>query len=62
MIDICSVGIGVKYRSLSYWSIVMMSPVEFSTGKFRAKQVLTNQERNKGLLESLEMTWAITWN
>ena len=39
MIDICRVGIGVKYRSLSYWSIVMMSPVEFSTGKFRAKQV-----------------------
>ena len=39
MIDICRVGIGVEYRSLSYWSIVIMSPVEFSTGKFRAKQV-----------------------
>ena len=39
MIDIYRVGIGVKYRSLSHWSIVMTSPVEFSTGKFRAKQV-----------------------
>ena len=39
MIDICRVGIGVKYRSLSYWSIVMTSRVEFSTGKFRPKQV-----------------------
>ena len=25
--------------SLSYWSIVMTSPVEFLTGEFRAKQV-----------------------
>ena len=25
--------------SLSYWSIVMMSPVEFPTGEFGAKQV-----------------------
>ena len=39
MIDICCVGSGVKYHSLSYWSIVMTSPVEFSTGEFRAKQV-----------------------
>ena len=40
-IDICCVGGGVKYHSLSCLSIVMMSPVEFSTGdrEFRAKQV-----------------------
>ena len=38
-IDICRVGSGVKYHSLSYWSIVMMSPVEFSTGEFRAKRI-----------------------
>ena len=38
----------------------MTSLVEFSTGEFRAKQVLkvlesgiTNQEKNQGLLESL---------
>ena len=40
MIDICCVRSGVKYRSLSYWSVIMTSPVEFSTGEFRAKQVL----------------------
>ena len=39
MIDICYVGLGVKYNSLSYWSTVMTSPVEFSTGEFRAKRV-----------------------
>ena len=39
MIDICCVGSGVKYHSLSYWSIVMTSPVEFSTGEFGVKQV-----------------------
>ena len=39
MIDIRFVGSGVKYHSLSYWSIVMTSPVEFSTGEFSAKQV-----------------------
>ena len=39
MIDIGSVGSGVKYHSLSYWSIVMRSPVEFSTDEFRVKQV-----------------------
>ena len=61
MIDICCDGSGVKYHSLSYWSIVMTVPVEFSTGEFRAKQVwkvlknsTTNQEKKiKGLLESL---------
>ena len=37
--DVCSVGSGVKYHSLSYWSIVMTSPVEFLTDEFRAKQV-----------------------
>ena len=36
-IDICCVGRGVKYPSLSYWSIVMTSLVEFSTGEFCAK-------------------------
>ena len=30
-IDLCCVGRGVKYRSLSYWSIDMTSPVEFLT-------------------------------
>ena len=39
MIDICRVGSGVKCHSLSYWSIVMTSPVELSTGEFRTKQV-----------------------
>ena len=38
-IDICCVGRGVNYHSLFYWSIVMMSPVEFSTGEFCAKEV-----------------------
>ena len=32
MIDICCVGSGVQCHSPSYWSIVMMSLVEFSTG------------------------------
>ena len=36
-IDICCVGGGVKYPSLSYWSIVMTSLVDFSTGEFCAK-------------------------
>ena len=39
MIDISCVGSGVKYHSLSNLSIVMTSPVEFSTGEFRAKQI-----------------------
>ena len=39
MIDICYVGLGVKYHLLSYWSTVMTSLVEFSTGEFRAKLV-----------------------
>ena len=34
IIDICLVGSGVKYHSLPYWSIVMTSPVEFSTSEF----------------------------
>ena len=38
MIDICYVGTGVNYLSLSYWSFVMMSPVDFSAGEFCAKQ------------------------
>ena len=33
MIDIRCVGSDVKYLSLSYWSIDMTSPVEFSTGE-----------------------------
>ena len=39
MIDIGYVGSGINYHSLSYWSFVMMSPVEFSTGEFCAKQI-----------------------
>ena len=39
MIDICCVGSGVKYHSLFHWSIVMTSPIEFSTDEFSAKQV-----------------------
>ena len=39
MIDICFVESDVKYHSLSYWSIVMTSPVEFLTGEFHTKQV-----------------------
>ena len=51
MTDICCVGSGVKYHSLSYWSVVMTSPVEFSTDKFCAKQVrkvLKNGITNQG--------------
>ena len=54
MIDMCFVGSDVKYHSLSYWSIVMTSPVEFSTGENHTKQVwkvlyngITNQEKRK---------------
>ena len=39
MIDRCCVGSGVNYHSLFCWAIVMTSPVEFSTGEFRVKQV-----------------------
>ena len=46
MIDMCCVGSGVKSHSLSHWSIVMTSPVEFSSGEFRANQKKNN---NKGL-------------
>ena len=35
----CCVGSRVKYHSLFCWAIVMMLPVEFSTGEFRVKQV-----------------------
>ena len=34
MIDMCFVGSDVKYHSLSYWSIVMTSPVEFRPVNF----------------------------
>ena len=42
MIDICCVRSGVQYHSLSYWSIVMMLLVEFSTGvvEFCAKEAV----------------------
>ena len=53
MIDICYVGSGVKCHPLSYWSIVMMPPVEFSTSQFCAKP----GKKNKGLLESLSTPW-----
>ena len=58
MIDICCVGSGVKYRWLSYWSIVMTSQVEFSpvnfsqTGMKSPSNCITDQEKYKGLLES----------
>ena len=39
MIDICCVGSSMKYHFLSYWSLVMMSLVEFLTSEFSAKQV-----------------------
>ena len=35
MIDIYYVGSGVKYHSLSHWSIVMTSQVEFLTGPLK---------------------------
>ena len=61
MIDICCVGSSVTYHSLSYWSIVMMSRVEFLTGECRAKRcersfkmAQPTRKTNKGLLESLE--------
>ena len=54
MTHMCFVGSDVKYHSFSYWSIVMTSPVEFSTGENRTKQVwkvlyngITNQEKRK---------------
>ena len=54
MTDMCFVGSDVKYHSFSYWSIVMTSPVEFSTGENHTKQVwkvlyngITNQEKRK---------------
>ena len=58
MIDICCVGSGVRYHSLSYWSIVMTSPVESfdrwnssQTGmKSPLKWHINQQEKkNKGL-------------
>ena len=56
MIDICCFRSGVKYNSLSSLSNVITSPVEFSTGKFRAKTVwkvffnmaLPISKKNKG--------------
>ena len=39
-IDKSCVWSGVKHHSLSYWSIVMTSPVELFTSEFRVKQVL----------------------
>ena len=39
IIDIGCVGSGVKYHSLFHWSIVMTSPIEFSTDEFSTKQV-----------------------
>ena len=62
MIDICYVRSGVQYHSLSYWSIVMMSLVEFLTGVVKflrqtgSKSPLKwhNQSgKNKGLLSLL---------
>ena len=54
MIDIGSVGSGVKYHSLSYWSIVMTSPVEFSTGIKSPLQWHDQPgKQNKGLVERL---------
>ena len=39
-------GGGVKYHSLSYWSIFMSSPVEFLIGEFRIlENGITNQEK-----------------
>ena len=38
-IGIWCVGSGMKFHSLSCWAIVMISPVELSTGEFRDKQV-----------------------
>ena len=38
-VDICCVGSSVKYHSVSNWSVIMTSQVEFSIGEFRAKQV-----------------------
>ena len=43
----------ISLTLISYWSIIMMPPVEFSTGQFRAKP----GKKNKGLLESLSTPW-----
>ena len=43
----------ISLTLISYWSIVMMPPVEFSTSQFRAKP----GKKNKGLLESLSTSW-----
>ena len=60
--DRCCVGSGMKYQSLTCWSIAMMSVVEFWTGEFHAKQVLkvlendiTNQEKESPFRKS--RTW-----
>ena len=38
-VDISCVGSGLKYHCLSYWTIVMTSPVEFLTAELRVKQI-----------------------
>ena len=54
MIDICCVGSSVKYLLLSYWSIVLTSPVEFSTGELWSPSKWHNQPgKNKRLIECL---------
>ena len=58
MIGICYVGSGMKYHSLSYWPIVMMSPqqVNFAPNRYEKSIKMaqpTRKKTNKGLLESL---------
>ena len=47
MIDIRCVGSRVKYLSPSYWSIVLTSPVEFSTGELWSPPKWHNQTGKK---------------
>ena len=47
MIDICCVRSGVKYHTMSYWSIVMKSPVNFVPNKYEKSFKMDNQPEKK---------------
>ena len=53
MIDICCVRRGMKYHTMSYWSIVMKSaveffePVNFAPNKYEKSFKIDNQPEKK---------------
>ena len=59
MIDICCFESGVKSRSLSHWSIVMTSPVEYSTGEFRANQEKKIKDFSVSLKNHVSVTFSL---